>query len=163
MHRIELYIIFLVVIVLVILGLIRPIVNSFTSKITIEPFTLDQPITIEVKSTYKFEAINGINFKKYKDVGVTYYAKGEPTVPGVTMFSGRHVYEGAIAISRDMLGKLASPGDLVWVASSNRWYKVEDLMSAQYTMRVDIFTHDMVLAGSGSSKSDILIMRSPIK
>lgn len=122
---------------------------------------IQSPVVVEVKSTYRFDPVDGINLKRYVGVGVTYYAKGEATVPGVTMRSGRHVYDGAVAVSRDMWGKLVSPGDLIWVQAADRWYKVEDTMGPEYTMRIDIFTHDGRLAKSGSSRSDIIVMRQP--
>lgn len=120
-----------------------------------------KPLVLEVKSAYSFSPSDGISYKEYRNIGVTYYAKGEPTVPGITMRSGRHVYEGAIAVSRDMWGKLCNPGDLVYIKRTNRWYKVEDTMGEQYKMRIDIYTHDMKVANSGSTESDIVIVRQP--
>ena len=122
---------------------------------------LSQDVEVKIASSYRFRSRDGISYKEYKNVGVTYYAKGEPTVPGVTMRSGRHVYDGAIAVSRDIWGSLAVPGDLIFVKATGRWYRVEDTMGPQYNMRIDIYTHSMEIAKSGSFRSDIIILRQP--
>ena len=128
---------------------------------TIETVPFERTIVIKVPCEYRFDLTDGVNLKGYKNIGLTYYAKGEPTVPGVTMYSGRHVFGGAIAVSRDMLGKMVNMGDLIWLKATDQWYIVGDTMAANHQMRVDVFTHDMVLAKSGSSRTDIVIMRVP--
>lgn len=120
-------------------------------------------ILIDVYSHYKFEWSDGFSIKEVKNVGMTYYSKGELTVPGITMHSGSHVYEGAVAVSRDLWDKIVSPGELVWIKATNQWYRVEDTMGPQYTNRIDVYTHDMNLAKSGSRKTDIIIVRPPVK
>lgn len=120
------------------------------------------PIYIEVKSSYKIDPTDGVYYKEIKNVGLTYYSRGDGYTPGHTTRSGRFVYEGAIAVSQPLWGKDVMAGDLVFVKESGRWYKVEDTMHSKYTEpRVDIYTHDMALATSGSSKTDIIIMRQP--
>jgi hypothetical protein len=123
---------------------------------------LSTSIVIEACNSYKFYPRFGINYKEYKNVGVTYYAIGEPSVPSITMRSGRNVYSGAIAVSQNMWGKKVSAGDMIYVKALGRWFIAEDTMHEKYTEnRVDIFTHDMKLAKSGSSRSDIIILRQP--
>ena len=123
---------------------------------------LNSPIVIRVESVYKFLPTDRITYRSIKGVGLTYYCRGDGMTPGVTTSSGRHVYDGGIAVSWNLWIKEASPGDLIWVKATNRWYKVEDTMSTKYTeSRVDVYTHSMKLANSGSSKTDIIIMRQP--
>lgn len=128
--------------------------------VRIEP-DITQAMIITQEVSYRFEPDEGIYRKRYKNVGVTYYTKGEPTVPGVTMRSGRHVYEGAIAVSQDMWGKIVNPGDFIYVVATGKWYTVEDTMDPKYKMRVDIYTHHLEIANSGSSRSDIVIKSRP--
>jgi hypothetical protein len=115
-----------------------------------------------VKSTYRFEPGDGITYKEIKNVGLTYYRRNDGYTPGHTTRSGRFVFEGGLAVSQPLWQKEVWPGDLVLVKATGRWYKVEDTMNAKYTEnRVDIYTHDEKLAKSGSSKTDIIIVRQP--
>lgn len=123
---------------------------------------ISEPIDIQVNSSYKLYPSNGVQYKRYNNVGLTYYALNDGYTPGVITRSGRYVYDGAIAVSQNLLYKEAYPGDVIWVKATNRYYRVEDSMHAKYQEnRVDIFTHDMALAKSGSSKTDIIIIRMP--
>lgn len=123
---------------------------------------LNVPVTITVASTYKFLPTDRITYKAIKGVGLTYYCRGDGYTPGATTRSGRYVYEGGIAVSQPLWNKEVFPGDLIWVKATGRWYKAEDTMHEKYTdAKVDIYTHDMSLANSGASKTDIIIMRQP--
>ena len=123
---------------------------------------LQVPITVDVTSTYKFYPSHGVYYQRLNNIGLTYYAVGDGFTPGITTRSGRYVYDGAIAVSQGMWMKSVLPGDLIWVKATDRFYKVEDTMNAKYLdNRIDIFTHDMALAKSGSSRTDIIILRQP--
>ena len=75
------------------------------------------------------------------------------------MYSGRFVYDGAVAVSHPMIQREVKIGDLIWVKATDRWYKVEDTMSAKYkNYRIDIYTHDMTLANSGEHITDVIIL-----
>lgn len=124
--------------------------------------TLSQPITVGVTSTYFFHPEDGINVKTMKDVGLTFYSRGDGYTPGKTTRSGRFVYEGSVAVSQTMWGNDVHAGDLIFASATGRWYRVEDTMHEKYSEpRIDIYTHDMSVAKSGSSKTDIIIVRQP--
>lgn len=120
---------------------------------------LTKPLEIEVRSVYKLYPEDGVRIMEIKNVGVTYYTRGEATVPGVIMRSGRHVYVGAAAVSRDLWAKSVAPGDLVYVKKLKRWLKVEDTMGPGYVNRVDVYSDNMAEAKSGSFRTDIIIVR----
>jgi len=120
---------------------------------------LSSPIDIELKLHYKIYPEDGINRKVYKNVGATYYTRGEVTVPSTTMRSGRYVFDGAVAVSQDLWGNVVMPGDVLYVKKTNKWYIVEDTMHKKYKKRIDIYTHSMEEANSGSFRTDILIVR----
>ena len=121
-----------------------------------------QPISIEVKNSYKFYPEDGTNLKVIRGVGLTYYSRKDGFTPSHTTRSGRFVSEGTIAVSQQLWDKEVAAGDCIYVKATDRWYRVEDTMSSQYRdKRIDIYTHDMALAKSGSSKTDIIIMRQP--
>lgn len=123
---------------------------------------IDRPITIEVNSRHTFHPSDGVQYKEIKNVGLTYYCRGDGYTPGTTTRSGRFVYDGAIAVSQPLWGKEVFPGDLIYVKATKRWYKAEDTMHEKYKdPRVDIYTHNMSLAKSGSHKTDIIIVRQP--
>ena len=123
---------------------------------------LQSPAEIEVVSKYKFYPEDGVYHKEIKNVGLTYYCRNDGYTPGRTTRSGRFVSEGSLAVSQPLWQKEVWPGDLVYVKATGQWYKVEDTMNSKYTEpRVDIYTHSMKLAKSGSSKTDIVIMRQP--
>lgn len=116
------------------------------------PVVLELPMRVQVSPNYGY-TVRGMH------VGLTYYTLGETTTPGNTMYSGRPVYEGAIAVSRDLLSPgMISLGDILWVAATNRYYVVEDTMAAGYHQRVDIFTLDGDIAKSGSRNTEIVIL-----
>ncbi len=124
--------------------------------------SLREPITITVASTYQFRPEDEVRYKEILNVGLTYYSRNDGYTPGHTTRSGRFVYEGAIAVSHPLWKTDVRPGDLIYVEATDRWYKVEDTMNEKYTEpRVDIYTEDMALAQSGSSRTNILIMRQP--
>ena len=58
------------------------------------------------------------------------------------MASGKRVYEGAIAVSRDLLDYVKF-GDCVKLG--NDYYIVEDVMNSKHRRAVDIFTFDKKL------------------
>jgi hypothetical protein len=123
---------------------------------------LENPIIIEVKNSYKFYPEDGTNLKMIRGVGLTYYSRKDGMTPGHTTRSGRFVSEGTIAVSQPLWDKEVSAGDCIYVKVTDRWYRVEDTMSSQYRdKRIDIYTHDMALAKSGSSRTDIIILRQP--
>jgi 3D (Asp-Asp-Asp) domain-containing protein len=94
-------------------------------------------------------------------MGVTFYTIGEVTTPGIIARSGRHVYEGGIAVSQDLWNKEVKFGDIIFVQSTGKYYTCEDTMHEKYKNRVDIYTNDKTLAKSGSSRSNIVILRQP--
>jgi 3D (Asp-Asp-Asp) domain-containing protein len=123
---------------------------------------INTPIKISVINDYLFLPEDGISIKRINDVGLTYYSRGDGYTPGKITRSGRFVNAGVIAVSDSLWGKEVLPGDLVHVTATGRWYRVEDTMHSKYKEnRVDIYTHDMKLANSGSSKTDIFILRQP--
>jgi hypothetical protein len=123
---------------------------------------LQRPVQVEMTSTYYFHPEDGVSIRLIKNVGLTFYSRGDGYTPGKTMRSGRVVYEGAAAVSHGMWGKDVVAGDLIYVIATKRWYRVEDTMHEKYTeRRVDLYTHDMAVANSGASRTDILIVRQP--
>lgn len=122
---------------------------------------LNRAIDIAVPTIHRFDPRHGYSIKEYDNIGLTYYAVGEPTVPGTTGRSGRHVYLGSIAVSRDFIKqRRVDFGDIIWVKSTDQYYIVEDTMHQKYNNRVDIFTDKMEVAQSGSSRTSIIIIRS---
>lgn len=59
------------------------------------------------------------------------------------MASNRLVYEGAIAISRDLKTKYNLKwGDIIYVKTLQRYFIIEDLMNKRFNNRLDIFSFD---------------------
>ena len=56
------------------------------------------------------------------------------------MASNRLVYEGAVAISRDIKQKYKIRyGDIIYIERFNQYYIIEDLMNKRFTNTIDIF------------------------
>jgi 3D (Asp-Asp-Asp) domain-containing protein len=125
-----------------------------------EATVFTSPLRVSTRAVHRFIAKHGYSVKEY-NVGVTYYTVGEPTTPGTTMRSGRHVYEGAVAVSRDFITKgRASFGDILWYAPTGEYYVIEDTMGEAATMRIDLFTNDPRMAKSGSRRANVVIIRA---
>ena len=59
------------------------------------------------------------------------------------MASNRLVYEGAIAISRDLKNKYKLKwGDIIYIETLQRYFIIEDLMNERFKNRLDIFSFD---------------------
>lgn len=59
------------------------------------------------------------------------------------MASNRLVYEGAIAISRDLKTKYKLKwGDIIYIETLQRYFVIEDLMNEKFNNRLDIFSFD---------------------
>jgi len=123
---------------------------------------LNEPLIIETRSSFKLMPEDSIKIKKIKNVGLTFYSRNDGYTPGKTTRSGRHVYDGCIAVSHNLWLKDVFPGDLIFVKATNRWYRAEDTMHPKYTeSRVDIYSHSLEIANSGSSRTDIIIVSQP--
>ena len=88
-----------------------------------------------VKTESDIIELDGITITSYNN-------KAEQTddTPHI-MASNRMVYEGAIAISRDLKSKYdLKYGDIL--EHNNRFFVIEDLMNERYKNRVDIFSFD---------------------
>ena len=147
---------------LVALRYIAPILDKRRADVeAANGFRLEKPIRVAVPTTHSFDVRSGYTVLKYANVGLTYYAVGEPTVPGTTAKSGRHAYVGSVAVSQDFIrNNWVRFGDIIWERTTKRYYIVEDTMHPRYDRRIDIFTDDMRLATSGSSDTDIVVIRS---
>lgn len=59
------------------------------------------------------------------------------------MASNRLVYEGAVAISRDLKTKYKLKwGDIIYIETLQRYFVIEDLMNEKFNNRLDIFSFD---------------------
>ena len=80
-----------------------------------------------------------------KDITITSYNNEESqtdTTPHI-MASNRMVYEGAVAISRDLKEKYKLKyGDFIYLNWSEKLYVIEDLMNERHKKQVDIFSFD---------------------
>ena len=79
-----------------------------------------------------------------KGITITSYNNEESQTDSTPhiMASNRMVYEGAVAISRDLKEKYKLRwGDFV-LLDSDRLYVIEDLMNERYEKRIDIFSFD---------------------
>ena len=88
-----------------------------------------------VKAESDIMELNGITITSYNNI-----AEQTDDTPHI-MASNRIVYEGAVAISRDLKSKYdLKYGDIL--EHNNRFFVIEDLMNERYKNRVDIFSFD---------------------
>ncbi len=120
-----------------------------------------EEIKIGIIKKYDLSKIREYSKIRIKNINVTYYTNIEEETdeePDV-MASGRIVYEGAIAISRDLKKKYNLKfGDIIYLESINRYFILEDVMNERHKYRVDIFTFDNTKLKK-SFKSDITIYK----
>lgn len=122
---------------------------------------LDTPVVIAVGTVHTFRLEDGYSAKKYRGIKLTKYAVGEPTVPGTTGRSGRHMYIGGIAVSRDFIEKrMVSFGDVVYIVGLDRSFVIEDTMAERHQMSMDIFVPTIKEAGENPFKDDVIIYRA---
>lgn len=59
------------------------------------------------------------------------------------MASNRVVYEGSVAVSRDIKKKYKLYyGDILYIPVLDKYFVIEDLMNKRFSNRIDIFTYD---------------------
>lgn len=77
------------------------------------------------------------------------------------MASNRLVYEGAVAISRDIKNSYKLKfGDLIYIKKLHKYFVIEDLMNKKYKNSVDVFMFSKEEALKfGVKKSDIVIYK----
>lgn len=79
--------------------------------------------------------INNITITSYNNE-----SKQTDNSPNI-MASNRLVYEGAVAISRDLKTKYKLKwGDLIYIDTLQRYFVIEDLMNERFKNRIDIFS-----------------------
>ena len=91
--------------------------------------------------------LEGVKYEKIplNKVVITSYnnhANQTDSTPNI-MASNRLVYEGAVAISRDLKTKYNLKwGDLIYIDTLQRYFVIEDLMNERFKNRIDIFSFD---------------------
>lgn len=94
----------------------------------------------DVKTVYN---LNKVEFTRIElKVKITSYnnlASQTDDSPNI-MASNRLVYEGAVAISRDLKSRYGIRyGDLIYIERFNKYYIIEDLMNKRFKNTIDIF------------------------
>lgn len=128
-------------------------------------------LVISVPTTFKYSPEgDGFSVAKIKGVKITAYnnlpdqTNSQPNIGA----SNRKVFEGSIALSRDILAtNSVRYGDLACVLKTNKCYIVEDTMNRRYDnrkkaesgWRADIFMYDKKEAVKVNFKSDLLIIK----
>jgi len=135
---------------------------------------INRPIKIVVPITYELSVDMGLSVTKYSDMSITCYTNRVVETDSTPHHaaSGRIVYEGSCAVSRDIFRKWdektkkyvgdAFPGDIVYVVTLDKYYIVEDTMNKRHNRHVDIFTYRRNLQKArefGCKKSDVYILR----
>ena len=126
---------------------------------------------ITIPTTFKYSSEgSGYSVAKISGVRVTAYnnlpeqTNSQPNIGA----SNRKVFEGSIALSRDILAmKKVSYGDIACVLKTGKCYIVEDTMNKRYDnrkkedsgWRADLFMYDRKEALKVNFKSDILIIK----
>ena len=101
---------------------------------------ITQGTTINV--AYNLHSVNyeEINLDKITITSYNNEAKQTDNSPNI-MASNRLVYEGAVAISRDLKTKYNLKwGDLIYIDTLQRYFVIEDLMNERFKNRIDIFS-----------------------
>lgn len=103
---------------------------------------LEQKYLLNIPIYYYFDFSN-VDIIKVK-AKITSYKNVEQetdSFPNITA-SGRFVYEGSCAISRDIKTKYnVKFGDIVFVKNLNRFYIIEDVTSEKIKNTIDIFVY----------------------
>ena len=103
---------------------------------------ITQGTTINV--AYNLHNVNyeEINLDKITITSYNNEVKQTDNTPNI-MASNRLVYEGAVAISRDLKTKYNLKwGDLIYIDTLQRYFVIEDLMNERFKNRIDIFSFD---------------------
>jgi len=101
---------------------------------------ITQGTTINV--VYNLHNVNyeEINLDKIIITSYNNESKQTDNSPNI-MASNRLVYEGAVAISRDLKTKYNLKwGDLIYIDTLQRYFVIEDLMNERFKNRIDIFS-----------------------
>lgn len=101
---------------------------------------ITQGTTINV--AYNLHNVNyeEINLDKITITSYNNEPKQTDNSPNI-MASNRLVYEGAVAISRDLKTKYNLKwGDLIYIDTLQRYFVIEDLMNERFKNRIDIFS-----------------------
>lgn len=99
---------------------------------------------IKIESKYDFTNIQYEKIELNKISITSYNNESNQTddSPNI-MASNRLVYEGAIAISRDLKTKYQLQwGDIIYIETLKRYFVIEDLMGERFKNRLDIFSFD---------------------
>lgn len=121
------------------------------------PNSLSIPIEIKVKTP----TIGSIEIITLKNIKATYYTntiEETDNYPDIGA-SGRLIYEGAIALSRDLIKKYNLKwGDIIWVEKMNKYYILEDTMNEKHHNAIDIFTFNRTILNK-SFNTEIIIYK----
>lgn len=126
-------------------------------NLNINPKFLLIPIEVKIKTP----TIGSIEIITLRNIKATYYTniiEETDKYPDIGA-SGRLIYEGAIALSRDLIKKYNLKwGDVVWIEKMNKYYILEDTMNEKHSNSVDIFTFNKYLLKK-SFKTEITIYK----
>lgn len=114
----------------------EPIVQNKSPLVNV----ITQGTTINV--AYNLHNVNyeEINLDKITITSYNNESKQTDNSPNI-MASNRLVYEGAVAISRDLKTKYNLKwGDLIYIDTLQRYFVIEDLMNERFKNRIDIFS-----------------------
>lgn len=126
------------------------IIFVLTLKFTPKEFTIKnktplvnviyQGTTINVSYNFHNVDYEEINLDKITITSYNNEPKQTDSSPNI-MASNRLVYEGAVAISRDLKTKYNLKwGDLIYIDTLQRYFVIEDLMNERFKNRIDIFS-----------------------
>lgn len=108
-------------------------------EILAEPNTILLSVNYDLALLQKAEQINltGITITSYNNT------KAQTDSTPNIMASNRVVYEGAVAVSRDIKKKYKLHyGDILYIPVLDKYFVIEDLMNKRFSNRIDIFTYD---------------------
>ena len=108
-------------------------------EILTKPNTLPLSINYDINLLQKAEqfTLTGITITSYNNK-----ANQTDSTPNI-MASNRVVYEGAVAISRDIKKNYKLHyGDILYIPVLDKYFVIEDLMNKKYNNRIDIFSYD---------------------
>lgn len=121
----------------------------------------DFVIEIPIRLTYNAKG-GGFTVTSVADVLVTAYnnlpeqTNDQPNI-GASM---RKVYEGSIALSKDLLDKYkVRYGDVACLTAKGECYIIEDTMNQRFTNRADIFMYSKDDAKTVKFKTDVMLIK----
>ena len=131
-----------------------------------EPSTeqiLSIPNNIAIPINYDITLLQKAKQHKLTNITITSYNNTEKqtdNTPNI-MASNRIVYEGAVAVSRDIKHKYKIHyGDLIYVPVLDKYFVIEDLMNRKFNNRIDIFSFDeQASRGIFFTEQDIIVFR----